>query len=534
MFTITFRATVFTLTARSVGTSRFTTFAFGAASIRTAITLGSAITFRTTALRSTITIRATVSIDTAILRAISVWSAITGTRAFAIARRTHRATDQFGGIELSVMIGVEFIEEVRQLGQLVLRDATVVVLVEFANEYWSARSLRTTVSLGTAPFRTSCLGTTITFRPAVPFGGTISFRTTGLWTTVSLTAFAVRTAAFGATITIRAAFAFGTTRFRTTITFRTATFGSTIALAATCFRSSITFGSSVALWPAATFRPTTAFRTAWWSRQVLDELFLCQRSVRLFASTEEGLCHDLLGSFGSLFHRDLAIAVRIEATEHLFGVAERRTATFGASLIRTTSTFGSSCTLGPRSFRTSTFRAAGFGILTGPIRLASLQALSHLSKVFLSQLALPESLEERRESFSRFGGQFVLGQLAIAVGIESLEHLALSGTLTTGASLLSLHPRGGLDPFFLRQFRLAESLEDLPEAIAQRFGKLVLRELAIIVLVELLEGLFRIGPLSAETALATRCGELCKVVGRQFGLTQSIERRLESLANLLG
>lgn len=220
LFTITFRTAVFTLTTRSIRADGITTFAFGATSVGTAITLGAAVAFRTTAFRATITFRAAVSIDAAMQRAITFWSAITGTRAFAIARRTHWSADQLERIELSVMIGVEFIEEVRQLGPLVLRDAAIVVLVEFANEQRTARSLRTTVSLGAAFFRTSCLGTTIAFWTAT-FLWAIPFRTTAFGTTVSLAPLAIGSATF------RGAISF------TTFTFRTTAFRGAIALRAT-------------------------------------------------------------------------------------------------------------------------------------------------------------------------------------------------------------------------------------------------------------------------------------------------------------
>ena len=542
LFTIsrlfTLRATIFTFTTRSLTANGITTITLGTTSIGAAITLGSAVPFGTTAFRTTITFRATVSIGTAIQRAIPFRSAITGTRTFAIAWRTHRATDQLKRIELSVVIGVEFIEQIRQLGQLVLRDAAVVVLVELANEHRSARSIRTTVSLGAAPFRASCLGTTIAFRAAA-FWWAIPFRTTAFGTTISFTAFTVRTVAFGGAIAIRAAITFGTACIRTTVafaafTFRTAAFGGAITL-----RATFALWSSITLGTAITVRAATAFRSARRRRQVFNELFLGQRSVRVFAGAAECLRHDLLGSLGSLFHRDLAIAVRVEATEHLFGVAERRTTTFGASLIRLASTFRSTGSLGASSFRTSSFRTsslgtATFGVLAGSAFGTTSQPFGRAGEFFLSELGLAMPFKQRSQAFSRFGGQFVLGQLAITVGIEPLEHLAGFGTLSTGASRLGHESTGRLHPFFLSQFGLAESLEDLPDPIAQRFGKLVLGELPVAVLIELLEGLFRIGPLSTGTALATRCGELCEVFGRQFGLAQAIKHRLQPLANLFG
>ena len=75
-----------------------------------------------------------------------------------------------------------------------------------------------------------------------------------------------------------------------------------------------------------------------------------------------------------------------------------------------------------------------------------------------------------------------------------------------------------MNPFFLRQLGLAESIKDLADTLTQRFGQFVLGELAVAVLIELLEALFRIGALPAKTTHATGGGKFRKVFQREFRL----------------
>lgn len=98
-FTIPFRATLIALAARSFRAGRIATITFRAASIR------AALSFRAASLCPAITLRT----------AVSLWTAIT-IGASSLARRTDWATDQFGRIKLAIVIGVEFIEEIDQLG----------------------------------------------------------------------------------------------------------------------------------------------------------------------------------------------------------------------------------------------------------------------------------------------------------------------------------------------------------------------------------------------------------------------------------
>ena len=91
-----------------------------------------------------------------------------------------------------------------------------------------------------------------------------------------------------------------------------------------------------------------------------------------------------------------------------------------------------------------------------------------------------------------------------------------------------------MDPLFFGQLGFAESLKNLSDAIAKRFWQLVLGQLAIIVLVELLKALLRVGALSAGTAHATGVGKFREVVSSEFRLAQSLEDGLDAIAELLG
>lgn len=271
------------------------------------------------------------------------------------------------------------------------------------------RTLRTTISLRAAPFRTTRLGTAITFRTTVPF------------TTVPF-----RPADFRTTITIGTAFAFR----------------------AASIRSSITIGAS---------------------------------------------------------------------------------ATFGTRLIRATVTLGGCCSLGARSFGTTTFRSATLRVLAwSPTRRAA------LNELVLRQFRLAEPFKQRGQAFTHVGGEFILGQHTITIGVQSLERRPRFRTLSASATRLTHEASRRSHPFFLSQFGFAESLEHLTDALAERFGQLVLGELAIAVLVELFEALFRIGALPAGTAHATGSGKFREVFQREFCFAEAFKRGLQPITKLLG
>ena len=133
-----------------------------------------------------------------------------------------------------------------------------------------------------------------------------------------------------------------------------------------------------------------------------------------------------------------------------------------------------------------------------------------LLKLFARDFVLADAFEHRCQSLAHFGGQLVPRQLAIGVGVKSLEQL---GGLQPGAVTTT----GQATEIFQRQLLLAGTLEQRLQAVAELFRNLFECHLAVLVTVEHFKPLARVLP-ALFSAAPTQWD-----IGTFFGLVGLLE-----------
>jgi len=144
------------------------------------------------------------------------------------------------------------------------------------------------------------------------------------------------------------------------------------------------------------------------------------------------------------------------------------------------------------------------------------QALGRLNELILSELFFPESFEHTCPTLFEFCWQFRLCQLAVRIGVQTLEQLH---GIRTGSC------KGLSGEFFERQFRLTGAIEDRLHPVAELFRHFLQGHLAIFVAIQHLETLAGIGAsLLARWSIQRNIGTFLGLIGllefvsRQFAV----------------
>ena len=129
-------------------------------------------------------------------------------------------------------------------------------------------------------------------------------------------------------------------------------------------------------------------------------------------------------------------------------------------------------------------------------------------------------------------GNFVNGQLAIAVGVQPSKHFfRIAQRLTRTPAARFTHFLDELLEVFPRDFVLADAFEHRGQTLAQFGGQLFLRQFAVGIGIELLEQLARF---RSGTVTTTTTRQATEIFQSQLLLAGAIEERLHALAELFG